>query len=161
MAKRSVLIAGLVGAVAAGSIAVAVAGGAGSQVPGRNGVLSSDIAKGAVRASDLAKPKFEPIVLQNGWVPYANGTRPPKVAKDGFGFVHLRGAIRRPSGTSFVPFKLAKPYRPNVIVFLPIAVYNDNVAHMEIDPNGVVTIGSQGSASPDTFTSLEGLTYKP
>jgi hypothetical protein len=159
MSKRGFLIAGLA-AVAAGSIAVAVAGGAGSQVPGKNGVLSSDIAPRNVRASDVAKPTWQPLKPINGWAAFGEGTRPTKVAKDSFGFIHLRGALKRISGTSDSPFKLAKGFRPRVVIYLPIAINLNTTAQLKIDTNGLATIQSQGG-TPGTFSSVEGVEFIP
>ena|SRR5262245_2814582 len=160
MNKRNLLIAGLA-TVAVGSTVVAVAGGAGSQVPGTNGVLSSDIAPRNVRSSDIAKARWQPLPLQNGWGAYGGSTRPSKISKDGFGYIHLRGTIKRNSGTSFNAFRVPSTMRPRVTIFLAIAVNQNTAAHLRIDPSGQAVIESQGSAQPQTLTSLEGVSYIP
>ena len=161
MSKRSLVIAGVAG-VAAGSLAVALASGAGSQVPGTNGVLSSDIAPRNVRASDVAKPKWQPLKPINGWGNYGQGTRPTKVSRDSFGFVHLRGALERNSGTSLAPFKLPKGFRPRVVIYLPVAVNPNTTAQLQIATNGVATIQiGLGNVHPETLTSLEGIAFIP
>jgi hypothetical protein len=158
MTKRTFLIAGLA-AVAAASI-VAVATGDGSQVPGKNGVLSSDIAPRNVRASDVAKPTWEPLKPINGWASFGGDTRPTKVAKDSFGFIHLRGALKRISGSSDAPFKLPKGFRPRVVVYVPIAINLNTTAQLKIETNGLATIESQGG-TPGTFSSFEGVEFIP
>jgi hypothetical protein len=159
VSKRTLLIAGLAVALA-GSI-VALAGGAGSQVPGVNGVNSADIAPRNVKASDVAKPRWQSLPTQNGWAAYGGSTRPSKVSKDSFGFVHLRGTIKRNSGSSLNPFRLPNTMRPRVTIFLTVAVNPNSAAHLRIDPSGQATLESGGGSSPQTLTSLEGVSFIP
>jgi hypothetical protein len=160
MSKRRSLIAGLVAAVAATSIGVAaIATGVGSQVPGKNGVKSSDIAPGHVRNSDLAKLRWTPLRPRNGWGVYGLGTRPPKISFDGRGIVYMRGAIKRNTGTSDEPFVLPRKFRPSVAVFVVAAVHNNTAAQLQITPDGRVVIQTTGPAQPGTLTSLEGVSF--
>lgn len=156
MSKRSFLVA-LVGVLALTAAVAGIATGAGSQVPGRNGVLSSDIAPGAVRASDTANPRWRPLKPINGWTALGEGTRPTKIAKDTLGFIHLRGALGRSSGTSDSPFRLPKGFRPRVVVHLAVAVDSDTTAQLKIDTNGLATI-VYGGPAPDRI-SLEGISF--
>jgi hypothetical protein len=156
MSKRSFLAA-LVGVLTLTAAVAGIATGAGSQVPGRNGVLSSDIARNAVRASDAANPRWRPLKPINGWSALGEGTRPTKIAKDSFGFVHLRGALGHPTGTNQSPFRVPKPYRPRVVIHLAVAVDSDTTAQLKIDTNGLATIVSQPPL-PDRI-SLEGVSF--
>jgi hypothetical protein len=156
--RSSALVALAIAAVAAVAVA-ATAIGVGSQVPGKNGVKSSDIAKGAVKTRNLAQPQWVGVKLLNEWRPYGGETRPPKVALDGWKFVHLRGAIRRESGTSLAPFTLPPKYRPSRAIFITVPVHQNTNGQLQILANGQVTIQASPPAQPETLTSLEGVSF--
>jgi hypothetical protein len=156
--RSSALVAVAIAAIAAVAVA-ATAIGVGSQVPGKNGVKSSDIAKGAVKTRNLAQPRWVGVRLVNGWRPYGGATRPPKVTVDGWKFVHLRGAIRRESGNSLHAFTLPARYRPSRAIFVTVPMHNNTNGQLQILTNGQVTIQSAGPAQPETLTSLEGVSF--
>jgi hypothetical protein len=156
--RRSVL-AGMAVALILGLAIAASAIGGGSKVPGKNGVKASDIARGAVGAKALAQPKWVGVKLLNGWKPYGNGTRPPKVAIDGWGFVHLRGAIKRVSGSSYVPFNLPPKYRPGAAIFLTVPMHDNTAGQLQILSNGQATLQDTASVEPEILTSLEGVSF--
>ena len=154
----SALVVLAVAAVAAVAVA-ATAIGVGSQVPGKNGVKSSDIAPGHVRNSDLAKLRWTPLRPRNGWGVYGLGTRPPKISFNGRGIVYMRGAIKQNTGSSEQPFVLPRRFRPSVAVFVVAAVHNNTAAQLQITPDGRVVVQSTGPAQPGTLTSLEGVSF--
>jgi hypothetical protein len=137
---------------------IVLGGGGAYALAGRNTVFSDDIAPGNVRASDIRDIAFHNLNLINGWVPHDTGAS-PGVAKDGFGVVHLRGAMKRPTGSSTSPFRLPSGFRPARTLTIPIDSCSTIYARILIENTGAVTLQGDGP-SLACRTSLEGVAFK-
>ena len=91
------------------------------------------------------------------------GETVPGYHVDPVGFVHLRGALRRASGSSEVALSLPAAARPAAVMRFPVyAEGNTGVttAGIRIDPNGDLLVQAPGDAAGN-LVSLDGVTYKP
>lgn len=99
--------------------------------------------------------------FKNSWTHYNAATHMPAAyMKDPFGFVHLRGLVKRTVAgfTSIVMFTLPDGYRPVLSSNFPV-VGNSKFARLEIYSNGDVAIVAADSATPEGFVSLDGVTF--
>ena len=102
---------------------------------------------------------FTPLMLQNGWHNYTDGTVNAAVRKIS-GIVHLEGAIA--GGTSPLAFTLPAGFRPAHNVYVSVDMNGANRGHVLIDSNGQVTVFAEGSPSvASSFTSLDGVSFEP
>jgi hypothetical protein len=114
---------------------------------------------GAQAATSAPSVTFTKLTLINGWGTYS-GSASPAVA-DISGIVHFKGAISASSGdTNLVAFVLPPGFRPSKFVNVPVDMCNATGGELNIAPNGVTQVISQGATSNATcFTSLDGVSF--
>jgi hypothetical protein len=113
-------------------------------------------------ANHLPALTWVPLNLENGWQNYNGDARPPSVAIDAQGIVHLRGAIRVTTQTSTEFAILPSQFRPlGAIVWLTADMVGATTGRVYISPTGTMNVQDDpGSAnSAKGFTSLDGITY--
>lgn len=96
--------------------------------------------------------------LINSWANIGAPYRNAGYWKDGFGMVHLQGAIKTGAGNT-VAFILPAGYRPSATVALAPSYkvgQNGSTCWVTIDSSGNVTCGQGGS----TGTGLDGLSFR-
>ncbi len=129
---------------------------ASADTAGNASALGGIGAGGFVRADSSP---FTPLPLTGSWAPVV-GLAAPGFYKDGFGFVHLRGAVRRTGGGAVALF-LPAGAQPGTVKQFP--AYSENntsqpaLAGVRIDPDGAVT---PEGAETDILVSLEGITFR-
>ena len=102
---------------------------------------------------------FTPLMLQNGWHNYTDGTVNAAVRKIS-GIVHLEGAIA--GGTNPLAFTLPAGFRPAHNVYVSVDMNGASKGHVLVDSNGQVTVFAEGSQSEaSSFTSLDGVSFAP
>jgi hypothetical protein len=105
---------------------------------------------------------FTALPLSSGWEDGHLNTNSAGYAKDGFGVVHLRGGVRRSSGSGNVVGRLPAAFHPPVNVFTVTWGYLSRPAFIQITPDGYIYVFDQDGGSDTNaskFTSLEGVTF--
>jgi hypothetical protein len=126
---------------------------------------TADMATTAGLANQLPALSWVPLRLIHGWVDYnaPGNSRPPAVAVDAQGIVHLRGAIKNPSGGAADPQFGTMPsqFLPSLAVYLSVTLVNGNTGRIELFSDAGLFVAQTGGgvASAASFTSLDGLTY--
>jgi hypothetical protein len=119
-----------------------------------------------VTAASASAYTLNPLTPDAGWSANAccNGG-PPGWYQDGFGIIHLEGALTQPTpGGPQLITTLPPPARPNRNVFVTVHTLAGTYANLVVEPNGAVIVISP---NPKFFTqdlgfvSLEGITYQP
>lgn len=108
----------------------------------------------------VVEPWRSPEFL-NSWTDFNTATHTPAgFMKDPFGFVRLRGLVKRlVSGYALIPiFILPEGYRPTFSTNFAV-VGNNNFARLEIATSGAVMVTAAVSATPENFVSLDGVTF--
>jgi hypothetical protein len=107
----------------------------------------------------LSSKSFTPLKLANGWMNAPLGSAKATVGIFS-GIVRFRGAIWT-KGTSNDPFVLPKAFRPTNEVFVPVALCGGDNGRLEILPNGVAFVQTEGSdfAHAQCLTSLDGVWF--
>jgi hypothetical protein len=151
----------------AGQLPAGAQGATGQLGPaGQVGPAGPQGAKGDKGDPGPANPlTFAALPLLTGWDDTASfyGTNPAGYGKDGFGIVHLRGGLRRVSGSSNFVAQLPAGFRPAGDVYEASWGYQANdVALLRITPDGIIRAFDSGGASTNVaqFTSLEGVTFQ-
>ena len=125
----------------------------------KNAVRSKHIKNGQVRPGDLAKVRVHTLELIDGWQEHGAPSGVPRAVKDGFGFVHLEGAIEGGDATTSVPFQLPSGFRPAHLVDHPVDSGPGTYNYLWIEPDGTTEVRGNlitGAA----ITSLEGVTFR-
>jgi hypothetical protein len=114
----------------------------------------------ALGGNAAAEPlAFEPLELINGWASFADTYR-PGIAIDSNGVVYLRGVMGQQSGSNLLAFVLPQKYRPQGLVYAPVALVSGRPGRLLIEPNGNVRIRSAAlDSEAQILTSLDGVTY--
>jgi len=97
----------------------------------------------------------------NSWTDYNTATHMAVgYMKDPFGFVRLRGLIKRTvAGYASIPmFNLPEGYRPVSSSNFAVVGHNQ-FARLEVYANGDVEIVAAVSATPEGFVSLDGISF--
>jgi hypothetical protein len=111
----------------------------------------------SLEGASFALSDFTPLVLHNGWINGAFGTRNPAFALRG-GIVHFRGGIA--SGTSGHAFTLPVGFRPATNIFVPVDLCNARKGRLFIQPSGAVFVSAKDAfTDAQCFTSLEGASF--
>jgi hypothetical protein len=98
------------------------------------------------------------LTLMNGWETYRGSPKPEIFAYKGI--VHLKGAIKEPTGSDNEPFIVPAPFRPAATVAVKLDLCDAENGVLIIEPDGETDIGSEDNGSdPQCFTSLDGVTY--
>lgn len=121
-----------------------------------DGLTAGDLT--ATGTTSLAQPSWTAPTFNTGWTDYGLGYQAAGYVKDSLGFVHLRGMVKRTSGTGTVPFQLPSGYRPAASkVFVGWGENGGSPQAVEIvvDSSGNVTLYAAGYS----YTSLEGITF--
>ena len=118
------------------------------------------IAPAGVSAASAAPvaSSFTSLKLQNGWTnaPFATSKAQVRTIS---GIVHFKGAIAT-AGTSAVPFRLPKAFRPARATYVPVDLCDAANGRLFIQPSGVVTVEAENSFSDaKCFTSLDGASF--
>jgi hypothetical protein len=104
-------------------------------------------------------PGSTPLALLNGWTAVGQGTAAPAVDQVGASTYVFTGAIMT-SGTNPVAFKLPAAMTPPTAVYVPVDVGQAGKGRLYIQPNGYVTVQSEGTFSLQaSFTSLDGASF--
>lgn len=118
------------------------------------------VALGAASAQAYTDPYDTPLQLVNGWTGGPYGTHQPGVKQLNDGIVTFTGAISAPAGSSAVAFTLPANDWPATNVYVPVDLCNAAKGRLFIQPDGVVTVQSEGVFSNATcFTSLDGVSF--
>jgi hypothetical protein len=105
-------------------------------------------------------PVVAPLALQNGWTAYGFGTAAPTYDQVSASTVIFTGAISAPTGSNPVAFTLPSGLAPSRAVYVSIDLCSATKGRLYIQPNGVVTVQSEGAFTNATcFTSLDGVSY--
>jgi hypothetical protein len=92
-------------------------------------------------ATTLTPRGFVTLTANPGWGPTQSPNEyPPAMYKDREGFVHLRGAVGRFSGTSTVPLTLPVGSRPGRQVYFLGQGQGNATKWIRVDPNGAVNV---------------------
>ena len=113
------------------------------------------------RALGTVEPWQRPDVFKNSWIDYNTARHTPVgYMRDPFGFVHLRGLIKRTVAgfSGIVMFTLPEQYRPILSSNFAV-VGNNKFARLEVYANGALALVAADSATPETFVSLDGVTF--
>lgn len=121
---------------------------------------SGFITNGALSSSSVSTDSgsWTAVTFQNSWTNYSTPTwAPAAYYKDAMGFVHLKGLIA--NGTlGSTAFTLPAGFRPaNARLFGPITGGN-TIGRIDINTNGTVVIQNVGT--PQTWVTLEGITFQ-
>ncbi len=120
-------------------------------------MLSAALPFSTARAAPLV---YTPIPLVNGWIAFGSQTRAPTAAIDSESIVHLRGAVKLPSGSSPVPFVLPAQFRPSAMVYVPLDIANGKRGRLVIFQNGTAVVEWHSVLKEGwLFSSLDGITY--
>jgi hypothetical protein len=111
-------------------------GGAAASAYLKNGGAAGGALTGSYPSPGFAKTVV-PLSLKPTWAALP-GYGTPAVWKDGYGVVHLRGALTRNSGTSDNPFDLPPGFRPESFRDVTIEVHS-GFGILVFNPNGSVT----------------------
>ncbi len=123
--------------------------------------LEARIADLEARVALVRATPWTPVTFLNSWTDYGGGVvMTAAYCKDNAGFVHLRGLIRRTvvGGTFSMFFQLPATYRPSKEVTYAQVGFN-NFARIIVQADGNVYCGAAVSATPETFISLDGITF--
>jgi hypothetical protein len=114
----------------------------------------------ATTASKLPALVWHPLKLQNSWVTYTTAFRTPSYAIDAQGFVHLAGAIKDGTSSSYA-FILPAGARPLYPMQLATDGNNGVSIRLEVEPNGQVKPedGTTVAATAALFTGLDGVEF--
>jgi hypothetical protein len=120
--------------------------------------------KHTITAQEMRISPARPLVLLNGWEPYADSYDQPAFWKDALGEVHLKGAIKQPTPGSDELFILPAGYRPRRDCNWPAVLNAATMGTIEIHADGSVHVrsfsGEQASAAR-AFTALNGVSFRP
>lgn len=123
-------------------------------------LAASFVAVRATEAQAYTDPYDTPLQLVNGWTGGPYGTQQPGVKQLNDGIVMFTGAISAPAGSSAVAFTLPANDWPATNVYVPVDQCNATKGRLLIQPNGVVTVQSEGPFSNAAcFTSLDGVSF--
>jgi hypothetical protein len=127
----------------------------------KNSVRSKNIVNGQVKSKDLAPAKFKDAGLGvfpgtcgglNEWLNLSNNSTRVSYARDGLGFVHLRGVATRCGSASSTVFKLPAGFRPSRT--------ESALAVGQVGPT-VIAINNTGEVeSGSDIVSLGGVTFR-
>ena len=118
--------------------------------------LTYALARSFLKVEDWKRPNF-----LNSWTDFNTATHMAVgYMKDPFGFVRLRGLIKRTvAGYASIPmFNLPEGYRPVSSSNFAV-VGNNQFARLEVYANGDVAIVAAVSATPEGFVSLDGVSF--
>lgn len=127
-------------------------------------VSHTKLMRHTVTAAEMKIVKATPMVLLNGWQPYAGYYDQPAYWKDALGVVHLKGAVAQPEPGSDVIFVLPAGYRPQRDCNWPAVLNAATMGTIEIRADGTVhsrTFDGAQEAAARAFTSLEGVSFRP
>jgi hypothetical protein len=117
----------------------------------------------AETAAALPPLNWVPLTLINGWTDNypAGDARPPAVAVDAQGIVHLWGQITSLTSASDEFAILPAQFGPSQNVSIPAVLKFASFGFVQIQSNGQMwALPSSGNAGNEfAFTSLDGLTY--
>jgi len=118
------------------------------------------VSPSAVAADAAPDVSFTKLTLLNGWGTYPFGSASPAIAKVS-GIVYFKGALSTdPSNTNNVAFILPPGFRPSKYVNVPVDMCNSTGGELNIAPNGVTQVISEGNnANATCFTSLDGVSF--
>jgi hypothetical protein len=138
----------------------------------RNGVVTVQAAGGAFSNAACftsldgawfarSATSFTRLQLLNGWfsAPFGNSVAAARTIS---GIVYLKGAIATVNSNSNPhPFTLPAAFRPASTVFIPVDLCTATKGHLQINPNGTVTVQAEGGAIANAacFTSLDGASF--
>jgi hypothetical protein len=115
----------------------------------------------ATRLSTLETlPALVAPTLLGGWSDVAGAFARTGYFKDGMGIVHLRGMVRRTSGTQTVVFNLPAGYRPSAALQFPTRCGNDTICYFHVNANGDVDFGGPAAGASSSVT-FSGITFDP
>jgi hypothetical protein len=125
-------------------------------------------APGGALASQLSELRSDVDVLKapmawiaptlgDGWQNYGSQWVPAGYMRDPLGFVHLRGLVRRTSGTSQVIFTLPDGYRPSSGSIHFVVLDSDALGKVQVLSDG--TVQSVTPSGKEIFVSLDGISF--
>lgn len=102
-------------------------------------------------------PAFQAPVFLGQWADVGGQWATAGYTKDAMGFVHLRGLIKRWTGTGANIFTLPVGYRPAAVLQFPARCGDDTMCYIHVNPNGNVDFGGVGS--PAGSLTLDGIIF--
>lgn len=121
-------------------------------------VTGVDIRNGTIGAADVAPLQWHNFTLINGWTNANGALRPPAWAIDGQGVIHLRGAIKDGSTTSFA--RLPASVRPSTYVYVATSLAAAKPGRIVIDPTGYLQADYDDLFQDAIdFTTLDGVAW--
>lgn len=117
--------------------------------------LEARITTAPAATSDWVAP-----TLLNSWADYGGPEMLSGYCKDVSGFVHLRGLVKR-GGSGIirqVMFVLPAGFRPDKESNHAVVAFN-KFARLTVQANGEVYVESHDSPTPESFVSLDGVTF--
>ena len=129
----------------------------------KNSVRSKNIVNRQVKSKDLSPAKFKDAGLNdfpgacgglNQWLNNAGPNASDRVsyARDGLGFVHLRGVALRCGGATQTVFQLPSGFRPGRTQSLVVPATGGS-SNLQIEKTGTVSIGGE-------IVSLAGIAFR-
>ena len=104
-------------------------------------------------------PAFQAPTFLTGWGDVGSPYATAGYTKDAMGFVHLRGLIKRSSGTGGNIFALPVGYRPSALLQFPARCGDDTMCLIHVNSHGNVDFG--GTGSPAASLTLDGIIFDP
>ncbi|MFZ5439963.1 MAG: hypothetical protein ACOZQL_08130 [Myxococcota bacterium] len=113
------------------------------------------------RISALEAPRtYTAATFFAGWENVGVAYQTAGFTKDALGFVHLRGTVRRSTGTSGTIFTLPAGMRPSALLQFPSRCGNDTICYVQVNNNGNVDFGGASAGASSSLT-LDGITFDP
>ncbi len=111
-------------------------------------------------------PDWTDLPYGTGWTTFSGAFPAAQYLKDSLGFVHLRGLVKRTSGSAMLIGTLPEGYRPSIAdVYVVHASTNGSVfqeGRVDIASNGQVTLvlPVTGSLTSSGYVSLANLAFR-
>ena len=109
----------------------------------------------------VQQEKWTNVSFLNSWTNFSTSYGTAQYRKDPLGRVHLRGLVKRTvAGYAGQPiFILPTGHRPAKNLLF-VAVGNNRFARVDVQPSGVVEVALGDSATPESFLSLDGISFE-